>query len=107
MAKKIHFLSRWDNNSIDLNITGDFATWKEGKCWSAFCSNPIVYIHFSENGNATHGYCNDTYMAMKYATMLRKEHVRGKWFLFVKGKLFEDKEWARYNKSLQKRGSKI
>ena len=102
--KKIIFISKFDGKATELIIQGEPKRWEEGRCWSIICENPIIYIHFSPKGYATHGYCNDTYESMKCHTMSRYEKLRGKWCMFVNGKLTEDKSWSRYEKTrLQKK----
>jgi hypothetical protein len=46
-----------DESSVNLKIKNNIRQWKEGKCWSWYCKNPIYFILLDKKGIAMHGYC--------------------------------------------------
>lgn len=80
--RSVSFISGYDNKTYTVMNPehGTVAEWKRGVCWSAWCGNPIFYVHISNSGKATHGYC-------PHVRELYQFWPRGTWFMLQGGKL--------------------
>lgn len=65
--------------------------WAAGKCWTAYCSNPIWCVHLTPHGAATHGYCYSCVERAELSRFVRQLPRLGSWAMLEKGKLVE---WA-------------
>lgn len=63
--------------------------FKRGKCWTAFCNNPIWFVHLNVHGKADFGKCCCCTELWALRNFVVKMRERGKWVMPEKGRPVE------------------
>lgn len=90
MNKKVTLVSPFDSNKrvTFLAANSTIRNFREGKCWSVFCNNPIYFVHLSKKGIASHGYCYGcTHMHIYEYRLKELPKERGIWASIYYGRL--------------------
>jgi len=84
------WVSKFDGGEYNIKPAhGTIEQWKEGRCWSVYCANPIIYVNISEAGNWVFGYCHGDYNFYKYQSLYQNNRRNGTWYLAIKNKAGE------------------
>lgn len=67
--------------NLPIIVRTDKKHWASGRCWYIHCNNDIMVVHFTEHGNASHGYCWWCYRQSIINDIFYggKGYTRGKW----------------------------
>lgn len=63
--------------------------FERGKCWTAYCGNPIWFVHLTIHGNADIGKCYSCAERWALEYFVKKNPQRGQWVMPEKGKPVE------------------
>lgn len=98
--KTIVLIAPPDGSKVNLSVVRYVGQWLKGKCWSAFCGNPIWFVHLSRTGKADVGYCYGCYHWRALSDHVRELSRQGSWHLLLKGGL---EEWS-FNETIKSPG---
>lgn len=74
----------------DVEITpaaGTITTWKNRKCWSVMCANPVWFVHLGKTGRADIGYCYCCFNWRVFEYYAKGIKELGSWHMVEDGKL--------------------
>lgn len=88
--ERITIISAIDGKPWSFPVAkGSKKQFERGKCWTAYCVNPIWFVHLTVHGNAEFGKCYCCAELRAVMEFIKKLPRHGKWIMPEKGKPIE------------------